>query len=331
MLRQCSCVIPLALFQTLFMWCSIQHTSENQTCKSISSARRYNPCTPIKNCISLIVGDAAICKQSILGIRFGQQSLAKFVSGDIPESITIEYPDRAGRSISLVNLECDYYEPHGRLEYVWSNETWVKLRLHTRRACSPLSPTQVTPRTTTASTTRTTFRTTTRITTPTRSTSAKSTIITYSDIGTTTRSPIVIIAISGAVILVAFGIIGGCVACCCSKNANEVSPEPTNEIINANNNSSSPTYTNGRGLHSTAESWESETHYQSSQTQRMPEVFVPNVAGAYQLMGTANFPSAESFSTSARTTGGERATQDLAPPSYDAVIQMREIEIRQSY
>ena len=296
--------------------CSIQHTSENQNFKSISSARRYNPCTSIYICIEW---DAAICsrKQSLLGIRFGQQSRAKFISGDIPESITIEYPDRPGRydTISLVNLECDYYEPHGRLEYVSSNEFWVKLRLRTRYACSPLSPT------TTASTTTTTFRTTTRITTP------------DLDFDTTTsrfRSPIMIIAISGAVILVAFGIIGGCVACCC-KNANEVGPEPTNEITNARNNSSTPTYTNIRGLHSTAESWESETHYQSSQTQRMPEVFVPNVAGAYQLMGTANFPSAGFFSTSARTTGGERATQDLAPPSYDAVIQMREIEIRQSY
>ena len=59
----------------------------------------------------------------------------------------------------------------------------------------------------------------------------------------------------------------------------------------------------------------------------MTEVFVTNEAGVYQPIGTANFSF---FSTPAHAFKWACATQDLTPPSYDAVIQMKKIEIRQS-
>ena len=132
-----------------------------------------------------------------------------------------------------------------------------------------------------------------------------------------------------AVVLVVAGVLGLLAVCCCCKNKNNVSPDPRNEITNTSN-TSVPNYSNARASRSSAENWARDNYFQAPQTQRMPEVVVPYVAGAHLQIGQANSPPARFF-TSLRTPGSARATQDLAPPSYDAVIQMREMEIRQNY
>ena len=103
--------------------------------------------------------------------------------------------------------------------------------------------------------------------------------------------------------------------------------ESTYENTDDRNDRWGALYSYGSGPHYAATNWASKTHPLITQTQRMPEVFVPYVAGAYQPMGTANFSF---FSTPEHAFKGARATEDLTPPSYDDIIQMKEIEIRQS-
>ena len=121
-----------------------------------------------------------------------------------------------------------------------------------------------------------------------------------------------------------------CPCCDCCKNKNEVSSEPTSDILNARNISSSvPNPVSFSSSHSTAEDRARETYFQAPQTQRMPEVVATNESGAHRQMATTNIPSAWYFAP-VHAPRGARATPDVRPPSYDAVMRMKKLEIRHS-